>query len=150
MVADDVDAGTTEADQVEASVPGDVGEESEVAHAGPPLGLAEVVQDEPRGAEGAVAAAPGHKDAERAEPWASSASSSRPPRHLPANRPRYAADSGSVSSAAAAGMREASATVKENSDLQKDEDLGSRPRKSDFTQAPEVPEPSAEPSAQTS
>ncbi|RZE02217.1 hypothetical protein C0Q64_12205 [Streptomyces albidoflavus] len=63
---------------------------------------------------------------------------------------QYAADPGSVSSAASAGMREASATVKENSDLQKDEDLENRPRKSDFTQAPEVSEPTAQPPAESS
>ncbi|MFJ2814239.1 hypothetical protein [Streptomyces sp. NPDC087294] len=52
---------------------------------------------------------------------------------------QYAQDPGSVSGAASAGMRESSATVKENSDLQKDEDLVDRPKKSDFTKPPKPP-----------
>ncbi|MFI1577535.1 hypothetical protein [Embleya sp. NPDC020630] len=53
---------------------------------------------------------------------------------------RYAADPGSVSSAASAGMRESSATVTEHSGLQKDEDLETKPKKSDFTKPPKAPE----------
>ncbi|GAB2923763.1 hypothetical protein GCM10027028_22180 [Streptomyces sundarbansensis] len=52
----------------------------------------------------------------------------------------YAQDPGSVSSAAAAGMREASGTVEQHSGLQKDEDLSDRPKKSDFTKAPKTPD----------
>ncbi|MFD0309637.1 hypothetical protein [Streptomyces sp. NPDC127119] len=52
----------------------------------------------------------------------------------------YARDPGSVSTAAADGMRESSATVTEHSGLQKDEDLESRPKKSDFTKPPKPPE----------
>ncbi|MFE7671693.1 hypothetical protein ACFU5N_05680 [Streptomyces albidoflavus] len=55
----------------------------------------------------------------------------------------YAQNPGSVSGAAAAGMRESSATVKEEGGLQKDEDL-KMPKKSDFTSAPKPPKPSAE------
>ncbi|WP_432061698.1 hypothetical protein [Streptomyces sp. S1] len=53
---------------------------------------------------------------------------------------RAAQDPGSVAAAASAGMRASSATVKEHGDLQKDEDLESRPRKSDFTKPPKTPE----------
>ncbi|GAA3185921.1 MULTISPECIES: hypothetical protein [Streptomyces] len=53
---------------------------------------------------------------------------------------RYAQDPGSVSKAAAAGMQESSATVKADGDLQKDEDLATKPRKSDFTKPPKAPE----------
>lgn len=53
---------------------------------------------------------------------------------------RYAQDPGSVSGAASAGMREASATVKEHADLQKDEDLETRPKKSDYGKPPKPPE----------
>ncbi|QNP66222.1 hypothetical protein [Streptomyces genisteinicus] len=53
---------------------------------------------------------------------------------------RYAQDPGSVSGAASAGMREASATVKGQDDLRKDEDLASRPAKSDFGKPPKTPE----------
>ncbi|MFD0431921.1 hypothetical protein ACFQ60_46315 [Streptomyces zhihengii] len=49
---------------------------------------------------------------------------------------RYAQDPGAVSGAASAGMREASATVKEHADLQKDEDLETRPKKSDYGKPP--------------
>ncbi|MFF2728783.1 hypothetical protein ACFVS9_12895 [Streptomyces sp. NPDC058008] len=52
---------------------------------------------------------------------------------------RYASDPGSVSGAASAGMQESSATVTEHSGLQKDEDLESKPKKSDYTQAPKPP-----------
>lgn len=52
---------------------------------------------------------------------------------------RYAKDPGSVSTAAAHGMRESSVTVKDHSGLQKDTDLQDRPRKSDFTRPPEPP-----------
>ncbi|MFI9011565.1 hypothetical protein ACIGNX_30450 [Actinosynnema sp. NPDC053489] len=57
---------------------------------------------------------------------------------------RYAADPGSVSQAASAGMRESSTTVTGHGDLQKDSDLASRPGKDDFASAPEAPEPTAE------
>ncbi|MEU8545987.1 hypothetical protein AB0C81_03075 [Streptomyces roseoverticillatus] len=57
---------------------------------------------------------------------------------------QYAQDPGSVSGAASAGMRESSATVTEHSGLQKDEDLESRPKKSDFSKAPKVSKPAAE------
>ncbi|CAL9338811.1 hypothetical protein [Streptomyces sp. enrichment culture] len=52
----------------------------------------------------------------------------------------YAGNPGSVSSAAAAGMRESSTTVTEHSGLQRDEDLADRPRKSDYTRPPKAPE----------
>ncbi|MFB7629892.1 hypothetical protein ACFC0M_02930 [Streptomyces sp. NPDC056149] len=52
---------------------------------------------------------------------------------------QYAQDPGSVSNAASAGMQESSTTVTEHSGLQKDEDLGSKPKKSDFSKAPEAP-----------
>ncbi len=57
---------------------------------------------------------------------------------------QYAQDPGSVSGAASAGTRESSATVTEHSGLRKDEDLENRPRKSDFSKAPQVPKPTAE------
>ncbi|MFE7520007.1 hypothetical protein [Streptomyces halstedii] len=50
---------------------------------------------------------------------------------------QYAQDPGSVSTAAAAGMRTSSETVKQNGDLQKDEGLRA-PRRSDF-KAPDAP-----------
>ncbi|MEV7754636.1 hypothetical protein [Streptomyces griseofuscus] len=53
---------------------------------------------------------------------------------------QYAANPGSVSAAASAGMQESSATVTEHSGLQKDDDLESRPKKSDYTKAPKAPE----------
>ncbi|MFJ4769428.1 hypothetical protein ACIP88_09950 [Streptomyces uncialis] len=53
---------------------------------------------------------------------------------------RYAQDPGSVSAAASAGMRESSATVSEHSGLQKNEDLESEPKKSDYTKPPKAPE----------
>ncbi|ARF53433.1 hypothetical protein [Streptomyces gilvosporeus] len=59
---------------------------------------------------------------------------------------QYAQNPGSVSHAASAGMQESSSTVTEHSGLQKDEDLESKPKKSDFTKAPKAPEsPKAEP-----
>ncbi|MFD4278211.1 hypothetical protein R2B67_25710 [Streptomyces cyaneofuscatus] len=58
---------------------------------------------------------------------------------------QYAQDPGSVSSAAAAGMQEASGTVEQHSGLQKDEDLEDRPKKRDFAKPPKTPEtPKAE------
>ncbi|AWI28186.1 hypothetical protein [Streptomyces tirandamycinicus] len=54
---------------------------------------------------------------------------------------RYARDPGSVSQAAAGGMRESSTTVTEHSGLQKDADLENRPSRSDFTKPPKAPEP---------
>lgn len=53
---------------------------------------------------------------------------------------RYAGDPSSVSTAASAGMQESSATVTEHSDLQKDEDLANKPKKSDFSKPPKAPE----------
>lgn len=53
---------------------------------------------------------------------------------------RYAQDPASVSGAASAGMRQASATVTEHGDLQKDEDLETRPKKSDYAKPPTTPE----------
>ncbi|MBY6307423.1 hypothetical protein [Streptomyces clavuligerus] len=52
---------------------------------------------------------------------------------------QYAGNPGSVSSAASAGMRQSSTTVTEHGDLQKDEDLQTMPRKSDFNQPPKAP-----------
>ncbi|MFE4449728.1 hypothetical protein [Streptomyces sp. NPDC056796] len=60
---------------------------------------------------------------------------------------RYASDPGSVSGAASAGMQESSATVTEHSGLQKDEDLESKPKKSDYTQAPKAPKAPEAPGA---
>ncbi|MFI8912909.1 hypothetical protein ACIGW4_15040 [Streptomyces sp. NPDC053513] len=60
---------------------------------------------------------------------------------------QYAQDPGSVSKAASAGMQEASATVKEHGDLQKDEDLESRPKKSDFSKPPKTPDAPKAPEA---
>ncbi|MGN5633505.1 hypothetical protein [Streptomyces sp. AC154] len=57
---------------------------------------------------------------------------------------QYAQDPGSVSRAASAGMQESSSAVTEHSDLQKDADLQGKPKKSDFSKAPEVPKPTAE------
>ncbi|KOG76089.1 hypothetical protein [Streptomyces varsoviensis] len=53
---------------------------------------------------------------------------------------QYAQDPGAVAKSASAGMQEASATVTEHSDLQKDEDLKNRPKKSDYTKAPKTPQ----------
>ncbi|MEU6174986.1 hypothetical protein ABZ832_24140 [Streptantibioticus parmotrematis] len=52
---------------------------------------------------------------------------------------QYAQDPGSVTEAASAGMQKAKATVTQESDLKKDEDLESRPKKSDYAQAPKTP-----------
>lgn len=60
---------------------------------------------------------------------------------------RYAQDPGSVSGAASAGMREASATVTEHGDLKRDEDLENRPKKSDFTKPPRTPDAPKAPEA---
>ncbi|MEU1028308.1 hypothetical protein ABZ402_06055 [Streptomyces mirabilis] len=60
---------------------------------------------------------------------------------------RYAQDPGSVTKAASAGMQDASATVKEHSDLQRDEDLENRPKKNDFTKPPKTPDAPKAPAA---
>ncbi|MGW0413427.1 hypothetical protein ACWCPJ_14540 [Streptomyces collinus] len=60
---------------------------------------------------------------------------------------QYAQDPGSVTGAASAGMHEASATVTEHGDLRKDEDLESRPKKSDFTRPPRTPDAPKAPEA---
>ncbi|MFK8905632.1 hypothetical protein [Streptomyces sp. YS-3] len=52
---------------------------------------------------------------------------------------QYAQDPGSVTRAASDGMREASATVTDHGDLQKDGDLENRPKKSDYSKAPKAP-----------
>ncbi|MFI2238648.1 hypothetical protein [Streptomyces chrestomyceticus] len=52
---------------------------------------------------------------------------------------QYAQNPGSVSTAASAGMDTSSATVTGHSGLQKDEDLQSKPKKSDYTQPPKAP-----------
>ncbi|MER5492212.1 hypothetical protein ACWD6I_25405 [Streptomyces sp. NPDC002454] len=52
---------------------------------------------------------------------------------------QYARDPGSAATAAAAGMQESSTTVTEHSGLQKDPDLESKPKKSDFSQPPKTP-----------
>lgn len=57
---------------------------------------------------------------------------------------QYAQQPSSVSTAAAAGMGEASATVTEHSDLQKAEDLRDMPKKSDFSKPPKAEAPKAE------
>ncbi|MFB6532806.1 hypothetical protein ACFCY8_02735 [Streptomyces noursei] len=57
---------------------------------------------------------------------------------------QYAQDPGSVSRAASAGMQESSSTVTEHSGLQKDADLENKPKKSDFSKAPEASKPTAE------
>ncbi|MFG2717894.1 hypothetical protein ACGFW5_06255 [Streptomyces sp. NPDC048416] len=53
---------------------------------------------------------------------------------------QYAQDPGSVTRAASDGMKEASTTVTEHGDLQKDGDLENRPKKSDYSKAPRTPE----------
>ncbi|MGA5895271.1 hypothetical protein [Streptomyces venetus] len=53
---------------------------------------------------------------------------------------QYAGNPSSVSTVAAAGMQESSATVTEHSGLQKNEDLESKPKKSDYSKAPTAPE----------
>lgn len=60
---------------------------------------------------------------------------------------QYAQDPGSVTRAASAGMQDASATVKDQGDLQKDEDLQNRPSKSDFTKPPKTPQAPKAPEA---
>lgn len=52
---------------------------------------------------------------------------------------QYAQDPSPVTKAASAGMQDASATVRENGDLQKDEDLDTRPKKDDFSKPPKTP-----------
>ncbi|MGC5040370.1 hypothetical protein ACPXCS_25925 [Streptomyces sp. DT190] len=59
----------------------------------------------------------------------------------------YAQDPASVSNAASAGMRQASTTVKEDGDLQKDGDLQNRPSRSDFSQPPATPQAPEAPEA---
>ncbi|MFJ1792169.1 hypothetical protein [Kitasatospora griseola] len=54
----------------------------------------------------------------------------------------YASDPGSVSTAAAGGMKSSSPTVTDR--IQKDEDLESRPSRSDFGTQPTAPKPSAD------
>ncbi|MBB6421584.1 hypothetical protein ACIBQ5_20595 [Streptomyces massasporeus] len=54
---------------------------------------------------------------------------------------------GSVSAAASAGMNQASTTVTDHSGLQKDKDLESRPKKSDYAKPPKTPEASEPPPA---
>jgi hypothetical protein len=60
---------------------------------------------------------------------------------------QYAADPGSVSGAASAGMQASSSTVTEDLGLKKDEDLDDRPRKSDFSKPPKTPEAPKAPDA---
>lgn len=60
---------------------------------------------------------------------------------------QYAQNPGSVTEAASAGMQEASATVAGNGDLQKDQDLANRPKKSDFTKPPKTPDAPKAPEA---
>ncbi|GGS56346.1 hypothetical protein [Streptomyces violaceus] len=52
----------------------------------------------------------------------------------------YAQNPGSVSTAAAGGMHKASETVTEHEGLKKNEDLESKPKKSDYTKPPKAPE----------
>ena len=54
---------------------------------------------------------------------------------------------GSVSAAASAGMNQASTTVTDRNDLQRDKDLENRPKKSDFTKPPKTPEAPQAPEA---
>ncbi|MFE8936194.1 hypothetical protein ACFYNX_01680 [Streptomyces sp. NPDC007872] len=60
---------------------------------------------------------------------------------------RYAQDPGSVTKAASDGMKEARATVEEDSGLKKDEDLEDRPKRSDFTKPPKTPDAPKAPEA---
>ncbi|MGW0310621.1 hypothetical protein [Streptomyces flavidovirens] len=53
---------------------------------------------------------------------------------------QHAENLSSVSTAASDGMKNASKTVEDHSGLQKDEDLETRPKKSDYTKAPKAPE----------
>jgi hypothetical protein len=57
---------------------------------------------------------------------------------------KYAQDPESVSKMASAGMEKSSETVKNDSDLQKDDDLKTRPKKSDFTEPPTAPKAKAD------
>ncbi|QCW80511.1 hypothetical protein EQG64_09460 [Streptomyces sp. S6] len=57
---------------------------------------------------------------------------------------QYAQNPASVSDAASAGMQKSAATVEDHSGLQKDEDLASKPSRSEFTQPPKPPKPTAE------
>ncbi|MFJ4184257.1 hypothetical protein [Kitasatospora sp. NPDC089509] len=57
---------------------------------------------------------------------------------------QYNQDPGSVSTAAAGGMRASSPTVADHGGLQKDPDLESRPRKSDYTKPPKPAKPTVE------
>lgn len=57
---------------------------------------------------------------------------------------KQAKNPGSPAAAAAANMDESSATVTDNSDLKKSDDLKNPPRKSDFTQPPTAPKATAE------
>ncbi|MEU1289862.1 hypothetical protein [Kitasatospora sp. NPDC005856] len=57
---------------------------------------------------------------------------------------QYAQDPDSVSTAAAGGMQASSPTVTEHSGLQKDSDLESRPKKSDYAKPPKPAKPTAE------
>ncbi|MEV0123723.1 hypothetical protein AB0I16_19700 [Streptomyces sp. NPDC050703] len=60
---------------------------------------------------------------------------------------QYAQDPGSVTRAASDGMRDASATVKDHGDLQKDADLANRPNKDDFSGPPRTPDAPKAPEA---
>jgi len=57
---------------------------------------------------------------------------------------QYAQDPESVSTMASAGMEKSSETVKNDGDLQKDDDLKTRPKKSDFTGPPTAPKAQAD------
>ncbi|MEV5237945.1 hypothetical protein AB0K89_02240 [Streptomyces cinnamoneus] len=58
---------------------------------------------------------------------------------------QYAGNPSSVSDAASEGMTTSSATVRKQSGLEKDQDLGTKPKRSDYAKAPEAPEaPKAE------
>ncbi|MFE4518596.1 hypothetical protein ACFRMQ_30945 [Kitasatospora sp. NPDC056783] len=57
---------------------------------------------------------------------------------------QYSQDPGSVSTAAAGGMRASSPTVTEHDGLQKDSDLESKPKKSDYTKPPKPAKPTVE------
>ncbi|WP_062650866.1 hypothetical protein [Streptomyces maremycinicus] len=60
---------------------------------------------------------------------------------------QYAQDPGSVTKAASVGMQDASATVREHGDLQKDQDLENRPKKDDFSKPPRTPDAPKAPEA---
>ncbi|MEU5282090.1 hypothetical protein AB0G87_37405 [Streptomyces asoensis] len=60
---------------------------------------------------------------------------------------QYAADPGSVSAAASAGMQESSRTVTDDLGLKKDEDLEDRPRRSDYSKPPRTPDAPKAPDA---